>query len=83
MPIHKVYLSEETFGLGRAPPRQKRPKLIHTAQVETEQREEEGEAKEGEYWTASTSFMLPKKNKTTYYMWLVVVCRDPLTAVLC
>lgn len=32
---------EETFGLGRTPLRQKRPELIHTADVETMQRERE------------------------------------------
>ena len=32
---------EETFGLGRTPLRQKRPELIHTADVETMQRQRE------------------------------------------
>lgn len=46
MPIHKVYLCEETFGHGRTPLREKRSKLIHTGEVETEQKDREEKEKD-------------------------------------
>ena len=71
MPIHKVYLSEETFRSWSGSTTTEEAQAIHTGEVETEQRDEEEEAKEGGYMLDSIDIVYVAKEELHYILYVV------------